>query len=57
VKLLLPLADAGNLKPESVVAFDNWLQTNPPKADSLFKGVKEATVKPANRPEDEAPEK
>jgi hypothetical protein len=57
VKLLQPMEDKGTLNPAAVVELDNWLSANPPKSDSLFKGVKEATVKPANRPEDEAPEK
>src|SRR5205807_6363610 len=38
-------------------AFGQWINTNLPKKDSLFEGVKDATVKPANRPEEEAPEK
>jgi len=57
VTVLRGLEDKGTLNPATVTAFDTWLSSNPVAADSLFKGVKDATVKAANRPEDEPPEK
>jgi hypothetical protein len=58
-KLLQPLEASGAAASLATQknAFTLWITANPPKKDSLFEGVKDATVKPANRQEDEAPEK
>jgi hypothetical protein len=57
IKLLHELEDKGTLNPEAVVALDTWLRSHPCAVESLYKGVKEATVKPANRADDEPPDK
>ncbi len=58
-RLLRPLETSGTTVDLATQrnAFTLWMAANLPKKDSLFEGVKAATVKPANRPEDEAPEK
>ena len=58
-KLLNPLETSGTTADLALRRnnFGQWMTNNLPKKDSLFEGVKDATVKPANRPEDEAPEK
>jgi len=58
-RLLRPLETSGTTVDLATQrnTYGQWMTTNLPKKDSLFEGVKDATVKPANRPEDEAPEK
>jgi hypothetical protein len=57
VLLSIETSSEGTVNVKAVSDFENWLAANPPKKDSLFEGVKDATVKPANRPAEEAPPK
>ncbi len=57
MNVLKPVETSGAINPAAVTAFDQWLIGNPSKKTSLYEGVKDATVLPANRPEAEAPDK
>jgi hypothetical protein len=47
----------GNLNNNLLTNYDTWIEGNPVNKDTLFAGVKDSTVKPANRPAGDAPEK
>jgi len=55
--LLARVETEGDLNNNLLTNYDTWIEGNPVNKDTLFAGVKDSTVKPANRPAGDVPDK